>query len=190
MSPQSGALRLSATIMEQSSYNDLHAALGRVVPFNVSVKFPSGKRSVAIHILSFENAGTVADDAFVIAGAAKSKCDEGSGFLGSDATSQVATKPVSIATIVEPSTDPIYPLSARNAQAQGSVVVGLAMDRFGRMRNMRIISSPRQDLAVAAIVAVRENHYKPYTVNGVAMDVDGFITVKFLYSTTCTGNRC
>ena len=74
---------------------------------------------------------------------------------------------------------PIYPMSARQAHISGSVILKAVIGRDGRIISLRPIKVPDPDLAIAALIAVRQWTYKPYLLNGEPTEVDTTITVNF-----------
>jgi protein TonB len=74
--------------------------------------------------------------------------------------------------------DPQYPPSARQAGIHGAVVMNAVIDREGAVRDIEVLSGPQQ-LRAAAVEAVRQWRYKPYELDGFAVEVDTTITVNF-----------
>jgi TonB family protein len=73
---------------------------------------------------------------------------------------------------------PIYPSDARAARIQGSVVIAVIIGKDGNIQNERLISG-HPLLAPAAMDAVKQWKYRPYLLNGQAVEVDTQITVNF-----------
>jgi TonB family protein len=73
---------------------------------------------------------------------------------------------------------PEYPADAKQARIQGTVVARVVVDREGNVSNIQLISG-HPLLAPAAIEAVREWKYKPYLLNGAAVEVETQIRVNF-----------
>ena len=67
---------------------------------------------------------------------------------------------------------------ARTAHVQGSVVLAALISSDGTIRNLRLISGHPM-LAPAAIDAVSQWRYRPYILNGEAIEVETQITVNF-----------
>ncbi len=61
---------------------------------------------------------------------------------------------------------PKYPYSANLEHAQGDVELDVIVSAEGAVRAVRVTSSPRADLAQAAVEAVRKRTYTPATLNG------------------------
>jgi len=74
--------------------------------------------------------------------------------------------------------DPTYPTVARQARIQGSVVLGAVIDKDGNIENLELVSGHPM-LAPAAINAVKLWRYKPFLLNGQAVEVETTITVNF-----------
>ena len=76
---------------------------------------------------------------------------------------------------------PIYPLSAKQSHTSGTVVLHARIGTDGRIHALKVVSSPDPDLAIASIAAVRRWTYKPYTLNGVPVEVETHINVNFTF---------
>ena len=74
---------------------------------------------------------------------------------------------------------PLYPPLARQARIQGSVMLQAIIGKDGRIENLRVISGHPM-LAPAAIEAVKQWRYRPYTLNRQPVEVETQITVNFL----------
>lgn len=74
---------------------------------------------------------------------------------------------------------PVYPDSAEQQHVQGTVVLGATIGVDGHVRDLRVVSSPSQDLSGAAVLAVRQWTYKPYLLNGEAVEVQTQVNVVF-----------
>jgi protein TonB len=76
---------------------------------------------------------------------------------------------------------PVYPPIARTAHVQGSVVLAALIGKEGTIENLRLISGHPM-LSQAAIAAVSQWRYRPYILNGEAIEVETQITVNFILS--------
>lgn len=76
---------------------------------------------------------------------------------------------------------PIYPPSARSARIQGSVVMNAVISRTGDIVSLDVVSGHPM-LAPAALDAVKQWKYRPYMLNGNAVEVETTITVSFTLS--------
>ena len=75
--------------------------------------------------------------------------------------------------------EPVYPPVARAARIQGPVVLAAVISKAGTIENLRTLSGHPM-LVSAAISAVSQWRYKPYILNGEAIEVDTQITVNFV----------
>jgi periplasmic protein TonB len=73
---------------------------------------------------------------------------------------------------------PVYPAIARAARVEGTVVVEAVISRAGKIESLRVVSGPEM-LRRAALDAIQEARYRPYRLNGEAVDVQTTITVNF-----------
>jgi periplasmic protein TonB len=74
--------------------------------------------------------------------------------------------------------EPVYPRTAVLAGIQGQVKLHAIIARNGRIESLELMSGPPL-LVQAAIDAVRQWRYRPYYLNGEAVEVETFITVNF-----------
>ncbi len=80
------------------------------------------------------------------------------------------------------SVPPDYPLLARQMKVQGAVSLQALISREGTIQELQILSGPAI-LAAAAREAVKQWHFKPYIVNGQAVETQARILVNFTIST-------
>jgi len=74
--------------------------------------------------------------------------------------------------------DPVYPESSRMAHVQGDVVLRAVIDKQGTVAQLSTISG--QPLLIPlALDAVRQWTYKPFLLNGEAVEVETTVTVRF-----------
>jgi periplasmic protein TonB len=73
---------------------------------------------------------------------------------------------------------PVYPMIAKAARVQGTVVVEAIISRTGTIESLRVVSGPPM-LQNAALEAIREARYQPYRLNGEPTEVETRITVNF-----------
>ena len=76
---------------------------------------------------------------------------------------------------------PQYPPEAGRARIEGTVVLMAVIGTDGTVKDMRV-ESGLPILAQAAIDAVKQWRYRPYTVNGEPVEVDSRITINFTLS--------
>lgn len=75
--------------------------------------------------------------------------------------------------------EPVYPLIAKQAGIQGTVIVSALISRTGEIEQARVVSGPAL-LGPAAIEAIRQWKYRPYVLNGSPIAVETQITVNFI----------
>jgi TonB family protein len=76
---------------------------------------------------------------------------------------------------------PVYPDEARYGRIQGQVVLQVQIDKDGEVQQATLVSG-HPLLAPAAIQAVKQWKYKPYTLEGQALAVETRVTVNFALS--------
>jgi protein TonB len=74
---------------------------------------------------------------------------------------------------------PVYPPLAIQTHTQGEVVLHAIIGRDGTIASLQAVSG-HPLLAPAAVAAVREWRYRPYTLNGEPVEVETLITVRFV----------
>jgi protein TonB len=74
---------------------------------------------------------------------------------------------------------PVYSPIAVAAHVQGKVVIEAMTDIYGRVRNVRIISSASPLLNEEALHAVKQWLYEPYFINGIPKPVLFTVTITF-----------
>ena len=75
--------------------------------------------------------------------------------------------------------EPVYPMIAKQAGIQGTVVVRALISRTGEIDQVQIISGPAM-LGPAAVDAIRQWKYGPYVLNGYPIEVETQITVNYI----------
>ena len=75
--------------------------------------------------------------------------------------------------------EPVYPALARQIRVQGEVVLRALISKDGRIEALQVVSG-HPLLAGAAVNAVSQWRFRPYRLNGSAVEVDAQITVRFL----------
>jgi protein TonB len=71
-----------------------------------------------------------------------------------------------------------YPTLAKAARIQGDVVLKAIIDKEGNIQDLQLVTGHPM-LVQAAIDAVRQWHYRPYLLNGQAVEVETTIRVIF-----------
>ncbi len=74
---------------------------------------------------------------------------------------------------------PLYPPLARSARIQGSVLLAAEISKDGTIKDLKLISGHPM-LVPAALQAVSQWRYRPYILNGEAIEVETQITVNFI----------
>ena len=74
--------------------------------------------------------------------------------------------------------DPVYPPEARAAHVSGSVVMEAHIGKNGHVESLGVLSGP-QPLQAAAVDAVKQWVYRPYSLNGQPVPVVTTITINF-----------
>jgi protein TonB len=96
-----------------------------------------------------------------------------------------AQKPIARSVMMEGNlihrVQPDYPPLARSAGIQGVVVLQAVISRQGAIENLRVISGHPM-LVRAAVEAVMQWRYRPYSLNGKPIEVETQITVNFTLS--------
>jgi protein TonB len=77
--------------------------------------------------------------------------------------------------------EPHYPDRARQNRLQGLVVLKALIDANGEVRDLTLVSG-HPFLAPAAAEAVKDWKYKPYLLNGQAVEVETQVVVNFRLS--------
>jgi len=83
-----------------------------------------------------------------------------------------------MARLVTHKIEPVYPEAARQAQVQGVVVLDAVIGTDGSVVDLHPISGP-DELASAAVDAVKWWRFEPYLVNGQAVQVETTLAVEF-----------
>lgn len=73
---------------------------------------------------------------------------------------------------------PQYPADAWARRVQGAVVLDLQIGGDGAVKNIAVVEGD-PELADAAVEAVRQWRYRPYTVDGKAVEMQTRVTIKF-----------
>jgi protein TonB len=76
---------------------------------------------------------------------------------------------------------PLYPPLARQARIQGQVVLRAVISRNGAIENLQVLGGHPM-LVQSAINAVKQWRYRPYSLNGEAVEVETQVTVNFVLS--------
>lgn len=74
--------------------------------------------------------------------------------------------------------NPQYPTAARQERVEGTVVLQAVIAKDGSVQKLTVVSGPNM-LTKAAMDAVKQWHYKPFTLNGESVEADTQINVNF-----------
>jgi TonB family protein len=159
--PQMSSIRAQQWINEAVFYNDLHPALGRVVPFTVTLK-TKDKHSTEMKISDFSDPGNPPDAALQIPGATK---------FDASTDAVLVVSPRELHAIVVKNVAPVYPEIARANRASGDVELQLTIGQDGQLRDVKVLRATSLDFANSAVTEVHTNAYKPYILNGVPTSV-------------------
>jgi TonB family protein len=99
-----------------------------------------------------------------------------------EAPQHLAPRPMSegvMAAALSYKVQPVYPWMARNIHVSGTVRLRAIIATDGRIRELEVING-NAFLQAAAVAAVRQWRYRPTLLNGVAVEVETFITVNFV----------
>lgn len=77
---------------------------------------------------------------------------------------------------------PVYPQAAKDAHVQGKVELETVISREGVPTEIRVTSSPSDDLSQSALEAVRQWRYKPTLLNGNPVEVVTEVLVNYTLS--------
>lgn len=75
--------------------------------------------------------------------------------------------------------NPVYPEKARRSRTEGTVTLGLIVQKDGSPRDIRIVGSPSDLLSQAAIDAVKKWKFDPPTYQGGPVDAEIKVQVNF-----------
>jgi periplasmic protein TonB len=73
---------------------------------------------------------------------------------------------------------PRYPAIALEARVEGTIVLQATISKTGTIENLRVVSGPPM-LQQAAIDAVKQWRYRPYVLDGQAVEVETTVNVVF-----------
>ena len=79
---------------------------------------------------------------------------------------------------LEKKVDPVYPVDSIAVDARGDVVLLATIKKTGEVGDVQAVSGPYR-FRDAAIDAVKQWRYRPYEVDGAAVDVQATITLNF-----------
>jgi TonB family protein len=74
---------------------------------------------------------------------------------------------------------PVYPVSAKSAGVQGTVELEVVISKDGVPAELRVVSSPSDDLSNSALEAVRHWRYRPTLLNGNPVEIVTTVIVNY-----------
>jgi TonB family protein len=77
---------------------------------------------------------------------------------------------------------PTYPVAAKQAHVQGKVTIEAVISKEGKPEELRVVSSPSDDLSESALEAVRQWRYRPTLLNGTPVSIVTTIFVNYTLS--------
>jgi TonB family protein len=146
--------------------NELDEFQGRTVAKDISID----QRSIpAARARVFKLEAKAADDAV---------------FAQGDDLERMERRPVQVGAATMAGTlvskvNPSYPAAAKAKNAVGAVTVQAVIGRDGRVDFVRLVAAPDLDLGNAAMAAVKQWIYKPYLLDGEAVEVETTMIVSF-----------
>lgn len=102
-------------------------------------------------------------------------------------TNEEQVKPVRIGGAVAESNaitkvQPVYPAAAKEAHTQGVVEIQATISKDGVPIELRVLSSPSDDLSQSALEAVRQWRYRPTLLNGAPVEIVTTVIVNYTLS--------
>lgn len=76
------------------------------------------------------------------------------------------------------SVHPKYPPDARKSHIEGIVVLCVTIGRDGDVRNVSVISGPKE-LVTSAVKAVQQGRFRPFLANGEPVEAAARVLVNF-----------
>jgi TonB family protein len=74
---------------------------------------------------------------------------------------------------------PLYPAAAKEAGVQGTVELEITVTKDGVPAELRVLSSPSDDLSESALEAVRQWRYRPTLLNGSPVEIVSTVVVNY-----------
>ena len=102
---------------------------------------------------------------------------QGSGKAGKAAASRVGDSQLIENRLIH-KVQPQYPADALARRVQGAVVLDLQIAGDGAVKNIAVVEGD-PELADAAVEAVQQWRYRPYTVDGKVVEMQTRVTIRF-----------
>jgi TonB family protein len=168
--PSTFALRTSYSNSFTREFNQIEKTQGRYLPRSLAISFGTQKVfSVSVEVVD----GLMPNDAALVPpvdAVLEQRAASQGGSPGGDAvTNGELIKKV----------PPVYPFMARTRHQQGTVALEGVIGTDGRIHDLEVVASPSQRLTHSAVDAVKQWEYKPYLLNGKAVDVDTTVIINF-----------
>jgi TonB family protein len=98
-----------------------------------------------------------------------------------------SSKPIRVRGTVEEDNltrkvQPVYPTAAKAAHVQGTVEMDVTISKEGVPEDIRVVSSPNDDLTQSALEAVRQWRYRPTLLNGRPVPIVTDVIVNYTLS--------
>jgi protein TonB len=77
---------------------------------------------------------------------------------------------------------PLYPAAAKAARIQGTVELEAVISKDGVPSELRVVSSPNDDLSASSLEAVRQWRYRPTLLNGNPVNIVTTVIVNYSLS--------
>jgi TonB family protein len=160
-------LRIDVTAFgaRQAVRNSVVLFQGTYVPQDIRITIQD-KTTLTAHLESLESIASVEDADFVPPADAK------------PLPKKIAISPGVANTLVIKSVPPHYPPDAKAAGISGTVVIQIRIGTDGHVYDAKVVSG-QPPLRQAALDAVEEWVYRPYRLNGEAVEVDTIVNVVF-----------
>jgi TonB family protein len=102
-------------------------------------------------------------------------------------TNEEQTKPLRVGGAVAQNNvisrvQPVYPAAAKEAHTQGVVEIQATISKDGVPIELRVLSSPSDDLSQSALEAVRQWRYRPTLLNGAPVEIVTTVIVNYTLS--------
>lgn len=180
-----GILRIRQTQDMLTVYNNFQNFQNLVVPRKIDV-FSGGKPWLAITVGTLESLisskETIANLSSVPQDLQKQNGIVSSSPIPTDLrpiTRQISVTHGVMASRLIHKVEPIYPMDAKAARIQGTVVLAAVIGEDGHVRDLHILQSAGDALDAAAFQAVRQWRYKPTMLLGQPVSVNTTISVVF-----------
>ena len=102
-------------------------------------------------------------------------------------TNEAQTKPITVGGKVAQNNlttkvQPLYPAAAKSTHTQGTVDIETTISKDGVPMELRVVSSPSDDLSESALEAVRQWRYRPTLLNGAPVEIVTHVIVNYTLS--------